>query len=174
VTSEEDYSGRSFSGKPVVIVIATLLIVAALVKWWPSDERDVQHVLDALADVVSVPPSESDVSRTARMTDFGSYFSESVQIRLTEQHIPNRDALMAIAASWTAPPGGVFVEFADPKISAPGDNTAHVIATARISRKNAATGETDVEERPAVFDLAKRQGNWLITNVESEVSQGVQ
>lgn len=161
------------SGKPVAAVIAVLLIVAALVKWWPSDKRDVQHVLDAVADVLSVPPTEADVSRAARLADLRSYFADTVLIRLPEAHIPNRDAMMAIAEQYSPPPGGVFVEFQDVNISAPGDNTAHVRLTARISRK---TGDNDTtsEDRPASLDLAKRDGNWLITNVESTASPGVQ
>jgi hypothetical protein len=163
-----DYEGRTFSGRPVAIVIGLVLIVAALVKWWPSDERDIRHQLDALADIVSVPPAESDLSRTARLADLRSYFSDSVQVRMPEQHIPNRDALMAVAQSYAPPPGGIFVEFVNPNISVPGDNTAHVIVTARISRKNAANGETDIEERTAALDMAKRRGDWLITNVEQQ------
>lgn len=166
----DDEQGR-VSGKPVAIAIAAVLIVAALVKWWPSDVRAVRRQFDALADVLSVPPVESDVSRMARLADLQSYFADAVQIRLTEQHIPNRDALMALAESWTPPPGGVFVEFVDENISIPGDNTAHVTLTAKISRKNQSTGETDVEERPAEFDLAKRHGDWVITAAESPASQ---
>jgi hypothetical protein len=160
--------GRTFSGKPVAIVIGALLIIAALIKWWPSDERDIRHQLDALADILSVPPVESDLSRTARLADLRSYFSDSVQVRLPEQHIPNRDALMAIAESYHPPPGGIFIEFVNENISLPGDNTAHVIVTTHISRRNASNGETDVEERQAALDLAKRRGDWLITNVEQQ------
>jgi len=157
---------RTFSGKPVALVIAAVLIIAALIKWWPSDVRDIRHQLDALADILSVPPVESDLSRTARLADLRSYFADSVQIRLPEQHIPNRDALMAIAETYHPPPGGIFIEFVNENISVPGDNTAHVIVTTRISRKNASNGETDVEERQAALDMAKRRGDWLITNVE--------
>src|SRR4051812_34001128 len=90
------------SGKPVAIVLAVLLIGAALIKWWPSDTREIRRQLDALADVLSVPPTESDISRVARLADLRSYFAEDVHIHLTELEIASRGELVALAERWTA------------------------------------------------------------------------
>lgn len=167
-----DSEERWVSGKPVAMALAIVLVGAALIKWWPSDTRAIRRQLDALADVLSVPPVESDVSRLARLADLRSYFTPDVHIRLTEQDIPSRDALVALAERWTAPPGGVFVEFQDEKMAFPGDGTAHVDLTARISRKDAGTGDTDVDDRPASFDFIKQDGDWVITSAESLASPG--
>jgi hypothetical protein len=159
------------SGKPIAIVLAVLFIGAALIKWWPSDTRAIRRQLDALADIISVPPAESDVSRVARLADLRSYFTPGVRIHLTEMEIASRDELVALASRWTAPPGGAFVEFQDERMTLPGDNTARVEATAKISRKDPATGDVDEDERPATFDLAKIDGDWVITGVESQAAR---
>jgi hypothetical protein len=158
---------REVSGKPIAILLFVIFIGVALVKWWPNDTRDIRRQLDALADVLSVPPTESDVSRLARLSDLRSYFTPEAHIRLTEVDIPSRDALVALAQRWTAPPGGVYVEFSDEKMTWPAANQAHVELTASLSRRDPTTGETDKEDRPASFDFAKRDGDWLITAAES-------
>jgi hypothetical protein len=157
------------SGKPVAVFLAIVFIGAALIKWWPSDTRAIRRQLDAVADVVSVPPAESDVSRVARLADFRSYFAADVHIRMSEVEISSRDEMLALVARWTAPSGGVFVEFADEKIVVADNGTAHVETTAKVSTRDSATGDTNVDERPAAFDLAKRDGDWIITGVESRV-----
>ena len=162
------------SGKPIAVALAVLFVGAALIKWWPSDTRAIRRQLDAVADVVSVPPAEADASRAARLADLRSYFTPDAHIRLTEIDIPNRDALVALAERWTVPAGGVFVEFTDEKITVGDDDTGRVELTARVSTKDPSTGNTDVDDRPVSFDLVKANGDWLITGVVSVASPGAQ
>jgi hypothetical protein len=158
------------SGKPVAAVLAILFIGAALVKWWPSDTREIRHQLDAVADVVSVPPTESDISRAARLADLRSYFAPDARIHLAEIDIPNRDALLALAQRWTVPASGIYVEFMDEKFTVPGNDTGHVDLTARVSKKDPSTGDMDVDDRPVSFDFVKENGDWVIKNVAEPAS----
>jgi hypothetical protein len=169
-----DEEARRVSGKPVAVVLAVIFIGVALVKWWPSDTRAVRRQLDAIADVLSVPPAESDLSRAARIADLRSYLSPDVHVHLTGQDITSRDTVMALAERWSPPPGGMFLEFLDEKIAFPGDGVARVELTARMSRKNPDTGDTDVDDRPTSVDLARRDGDWVVTSVESLARPGVQ
>lgn len=162
------------SGKPIAVVLAVLFLGAALIKWWPSDARAIRRQLDAVADVVSVPPTESDLSRAARLSDLRSYFTPDVHIRLTEVDIPNRDALLAFAERWTTPAGGMFVEFMDEKITIADNDTGHVELTARVSKKDPANGESDADDRPVSFEFVKVDGDWVIKSVVSLVSPGAQ
>jgi hypothetical protein len=75
--------------------------------------------------------------------------------------------LLALATAWAPPPGGVFVEFANEAIAVPGNQTAHVDATTRISMRDQTTGETNVSERPTTFDFVKVDGDWVIAAAES-------
>lgn len=162
------------SGKPIAVVLAVLFVGAALIKWWPSDTRAIRRQLDAVADVVSVPPTESDLSRAARLSDLRSYFAPDAHIHLTEVDIPNREALLAFAERWTPPAGGMFVEFMDEKIAIANNDTGHVELTARVSKTDPANGESDVDDRPVSLELVKVDGDWVIKSVVSLASPAAQ
>ena len=159
------------SGKPIALALAVLLIGAALFKWWPSDVRDVRRQIDALADAITVPSTDIDSARVARLIELRSYFAPDAHLRLGADELPSRDALMALVDQWTPPPGGVYVEFADETIAVPGDGTAHVTLTAKVTSRATMTSEPTTDERGAKIDLAKRNGDWLITSVEAQPSQ---
>jgi hypothetical protein len=158
---------RFVSGKPVALILATVLIGAALFKWWPSDERDVRRQLDALADALTVPSTDTDAAKVARIVEFRSYFAPEAHVRVGTADLPDRDALVAAVEHWTTPPGGVFVEFVSEKLTFPGDNTAQVSLIAKVTARSAAADEPTVDERNATIALAKRDGDWVITKVES-------
>ena len=169
VTTRE--SDGSVSGKPIAVALAVVLIGAALFKWWPSDERDVRRQLDALADAVTVPSTDTDASRLTRLVELRSYFAPDAHVRLGAEDFASRDALMAVVERLTPPPGGVYVEFADEKIAFPGDGTAHVTLTAKVTSRATATSDPTTDERDATIGLAKRAGDWVITSVEAQPSQ---
>jgi hypothetical protein len=159
------------SGKPIAIALAVVLIGAGVFKWWPSDERDVRRQIDALADAITVPSTDNDAARVARLVELRSYFAPDAHLRLGAQDLPSRDALMALVQQWSPPPGGVYVEFADEKITVAGDGTAHVTLTAKVTSRATATSEPTTDEQDAKIDLAKRDGDWLVTTVEAQPSR---
>ena len=153
------------SGKPVAFVLALVLVGAAVFKWWPSDDRAVRRQLDALADVISVPSSDTDLSRQTRLNDLRSYFAEDAHLRLGRLDVSSRDALVSLAEAWTPPEGGLFVEFVDEAVTLPGDGTARVALTAKLTTRDNANGGTTIDSRPTEIDLEKRNGDWVITGV---------
>jgi hypothetical protein len=159
------------SGKPIAIALAVVLIGAALFKWWPIDEREVRRQLDALADAITVPSTDTDASRLTRLVELRSYFAPDAHVRVGTQDLASRDELMAVIEQWKPPPGGVYVEFADQKIALPGDDTARVTLTAKVTSRATAASDPTTDEQDAKIDLAKRNGDWLITSVEAQRSQ---
>jgi hypothetical protein len=157
----------SVSGKPIALVLGALLIGAALFKWWPSDERAVRRQLDAVADTLTMPPDDSDLSRVARLAELRGYLAPDVRAHFADRDLTSRDALLALVEGWRLPPGGVFVEFDDEKLTLPGDDTADVHLTAKITARDAQTGEPAADAHDAEVRLAKREGDWVITSVES-------
>jgi hypothetical protein len=155
------------SGKPVALVLGALLVGAALFKWWPSDGRAVRQQLDAVADTLTIPSTDTDLSRVARLAEFRGYFAPDVRVHFASQDLVSRDALLALVEGWSPPPGGVFVELADETLTLPGDDTADVHLTAKITARDARTGEPAVEVHDTEVRLAKRDGDWVITSVES-------
>jgi hypothetical protein len=63
------------------------------------------------------------------------------------------------------------VEFADEKITVAGDGTAHVTLTAKVTSRATVTSEPTTDEQDAKIDLAKRDGDWVVTTVEAQPSQ---
>ena len=169
VTTKE--SNGYVSGKPIALGLAVVLVGAALFKWWPSDVRDVRRQLDALADAITVPSTDNDAARVARLIELRGYFAPDAHIRLGAEELPSRDALMALVQEWAPPPGGVYVEFADEKIAVPGDGSAHVTLTARVTSRATVTSEPTTDESDTTVDLAKRDGDWLITSVVAQPPQ---
>jgi hypothetical protein len=157
----------SVSGKPVAFVLGALLVGAAIFKWWPSDERAVRQQLDAVADTLTVPSTDADLSRVARLAELRGYLAPDVRVRFAGLDLPSRDALLALVEGWRLPPGGVFVEFADERVTLPGDDTADVRLTAKITSRDERTGEPAVDAHDTEVRLAKRDGDWVITSVES-------
>jgi hypothetical protein len=142
-------------------------VAAALFKWWPSDERAIRRELDAIADALTVPPTDTELSRVARLAELRNHFAPDVRVRFGRQDVVSRDALMGLASRWAPPPGGIFVEFVDPTIAVGDDATAQVYLTVKVSTIDARTTEPTVDAREADIGFAKIEGDWLVTSVEA-------
>ena len=157
---------RLVSGKPIAVILAVLLVGAGLFKWWPSDARAIRRQLDAIADTLTVPSTDTPLSKITRLSELESYFSPDAHVHLGAFNAASRDALMAAAGQWSPSPGGVFVAFADEDIGVTGDS-AQISLSLRISSRDPASGEVRIDEREANVRMAKENGDWLITSVES-------
>jgi hypothetical protein len=165
MTADHD-AERRVSGKPIALVLAAVLVGAALFKWWPSEDRAIRRQLDALADTLTVPSTDSELALAARLGELRTHFSPDVRVRLGGQTVASRDALLALAARWKPSPGGVFVAFTDTIVELGGDGAADVYSTARVSERDARSGQPVVEEHETRIGFAKREGRWVITSVE--------
>jgi hypothetical protein len=91
-----------------------------------------------------------------------------VRVRVGSQEVATRDALLAMLGRWRPPPGGAVVEFVDAEVTLAQDRrSAEVSLTATVSSRDARTGEPIVDAREARVALAKRDGEWVLTLVES-------
>jgi len=153
------------SGKPIALVLAVVLIAAASYKWWPSDERALKRQLDAVADLLTVPSTDTADARSARLAELPSYFAPDVRIQIGDLHVASRDDLTAQADRWQTPPGGVFVEFANLRVLELKADSAQVSLLLKTTWPG-----TDAALPPAVnsYDvtvlMSKREGDWLIWN----------
>jgi len=156
---------RLVSGKPIALILALLLIGAGLFKWWPSDERAIRRQLDAVADTVTVPSTDTALSKITRLAELKNYFSPDAHVHLGSFDLASRDAVMAAAEQWSPQPGGVYVAFTDEIIEVTGDD-AQISLSLKVSSLDPASGERTVDEREANVRMARQNGDWLITSVE--------
>jgi len=149
---------------------ATAIAIAALgaYLWWPSEERAIVGRLDALATTLSAPAGDGPLGLVARVAELRGYFAPEVRVRVGSQEVVSRDALLAMVGRWTPPPGGAVVEFVDTEVTLAADRgSAQVSLTATVSSRDARTGEAVVDAREARVALAKQDGEWVLTSVES-------
>jgi hypothetical protein len=153
------------SGKPIALVLALVLIGAALFKWWPSDERAIMRQLDALADTLTVPSTDTDLSRITRLAELRNYLAPDVRVRIGGLYLISREAVMSAAERWTPPPGGVFVSFTDVAIERAGES-ARISLTMKVTSRDRATGEETVDGRDVHVGMAKQNDDWVVTSLE--------
>jgi hypothetical protein len=158
---------KTVSGKPIALLLGALLVGAALFKWWPSDERAIRRELDAVADTLTVPPTDTELAKVARLAALSNHLAPDIRLRLGTREIASRDLAVGLVSRWTPPPGGVFVAFSDTVVEAADDGTATVFTTARVTTRDPQTGESVTDAREATIGFGKRDGEWLITNVDS-------
>jgi hypothetical protein len=153
------------SGKPIALVLAVVLVAAATYKWWPSDERAIKRQLDAVADVLTVPSTDTDASRAARLAELPTYFAPDVRVQIGDLRVASREDLMAQANTWQTPPGGVFVEFANVKIQNVTADSAQVSLLLKTTRPGP---DASLPPETASYDvtvlMSKRDGDWLLWN----------
>ena len=162
------HTDKSFSGTPIALILAILLIGAGVYKWWPSDERAIRRQLDALADVLTVPSTDTDLARITRLAELRNYFAPDVRIHFGNQDVISRDVLLALVQRWAPPQGGIFVEFVDVAVNVDDNDTARISLTAKASSPDVRTGEQTVDVREANVGMAKQNGDWVITSVEPQ------
>ena len=152
------------SGKPIALVLGVLLIGAGLFKWWPSDERAIRRQLDAVADTLTVPSTDTALSKITRLGELKNYLTPDARIDLGSFVAASRDAVMAAAEQWTPPPGGIFVAFSNDEIALNG-NEGSVRLTLKATRPDPATGEPVDLLRDLRVQMTKQNGDWLIRSV---------
>jgi hypothetical protein len=155
-------------GGRLVGAAALAAAVAVLYVRWPTEERAIVRRLDTLATALSAPAADNGLGLVARVAELRGYFAPDVRVRVGSHEVASREALVAMVGRWTPPPGGAVVEFVDAEVTLAADRrTAAVSLTATVSTRDARTGETVVDAREARAKLAKQDGKWVLTAVES-------
>jgi len=129
----------------------------------------VQRRLGELAAALSAGDHEPDLSRIARLAELSRCFSADVRIRAGSSgpEIASRDALMGLIAGWTPPPGGWNVQFVDVQVTMESDDAARAFMTVEVNAHDAHSGQRTFDARDASVNLAKREGEWVVTSGEA-------
>lgn len=156
------------NGSVYVAIVFALLVGYFGYQWWLNPARAVKHRLGEVAAALSVPESETDIARIARLARLRGYLAEEVRIRAGAEEIAPRAAAVAVAAGWKPPPGSGDVHFADVQVFIESDTTAHAYLAVELTRIDRPTGQPTVDSRDASVGLARRNGEWVITTAESK------
>ena len=158
------------NGSVYVSVVFAVLIGYFGYQWWFNPARAVKRRLGEVAATLSVPAADSDIGRVTRLAQLRHYLAEDIHIRAGSAgpEITSRDVMLAAIASWTPSPGGWDVQFVDVQITVDSDTTARAYLTVEVTSPDRQTRQPTVDAREASVALAKRNGEWVITNAESK------
>jgi hypothetical protein len=141
-------------------------------QWWFNPARAVKQRLGQVAAALSVPETESDIARVARLAQLRRYLADDLHIRAGAEEIRSRDAAIAAAAAWKPQPGSGDVHFADVQVFIESDTAAHAYLAVELTSMDRESGHPTVDSRDASVGLAKRGGEWVITTAESKELPG--
>jgi hypothetical protein len=151
--------------KSVPVAIALAIVAMAARSLWPSDARDIRRRLEALAEIASVPESETDLERLARLARLGRFFSEDVILRKdVSSFVGGRQAVVGLALQGAAAYGRMTVAFDDVQVAVTDATTATAYMTLKVS--GGSPQASALEPRQVSVTLSKIKGEWLVSRGE--------
>jgi hypothetical protein len=154
------------NGSIYVSIVFAALAGYFTYQWWFNQNRVVKRTLGELAATLSVPGSEADIERFARVARLTRYLADNVRVSggSAEPGLLTREALMTTASGWR-PDGGGDVNFVDVDVKIDGE-TARAYVTAEVTTRDPQTRGQTVDSREAALSLIKREGVWLVSEVD--------
>jgi hypothetical protein len=154
------------NGSVYVSIVFALMIGYFSYQWWFNQNRVVKRRLGELAATLSVPATEADLERVARLARLRQYLADDIRITTGtgRPDLSSRDAVIAAAANWKPDQGG-NVDFVDVDVKVDA-GTARAYATTEVSTRDPRTGEQTVDAHEARLSLVNRDGAWVVSAAE--------
>ena len=156
------------SGTVYVAIVFALLIFYLGYQWWFNPSRALKRQMGEVAAVLSVPASEPDMARIARVAQLRRHLADDVRIRAGSAEISPRDAILGAFSAWKPPAGGIDVQFVDTQIFIDSATTARAYMSVEVATPDPRGGQPTVDRQDTSVRLEKRNGQWVITTVESK------
>jgi hypothetical protein len=153
-------------------LLALLALGLTLLGWAlfarETDEEAIRRRLDTIAAAVAIAPDERVVARALRVKEA---LSESVarDARIAVPELGerlDRDELVGAAAQAGQRWKTGSLAWDEVEVTLHGEHAARVTAIARLD--GTAGGEPRSDARPVTIDLARRDGEWIVTSLAVE------
>ena len=157
------------NGSVYVAIVFAVLIGYFGYQWWLNPARAVKRRLGEVAATLSMPASESQMARVARLAQLRRYLAETIHARVgvSGRELTSRDEVLAAAAGWRPSAGGWDVHFADLHITMESHATARAYLTVEVTTPDP-QGRPTVDARDAAVAMARQNGEWVITEAEAK------
>lgn len=154
------------NGSKYVVAIFAILAAYFVYQWWFNDNRIIKRQLGELAAALSARENESQIERSARLAKVRRFVDDGARVSLgTTQY--SRDEAIGAAAAWQLPPGGWNLDFADVDVRVSPADSARAFATAEMTTRDVQTSQPQsLGSIEVTFSLAKKSGEWLITQAD--------
>lgn len=149
------------------IVTVTVLLVALVALWryWPSDERRIQLLVQDMAAALQPAPAETDIARVGRLAPLARGLATDIVVEgPTPAH--GRQQVMAVAmqVGRVAPQLSIVVRDVEVRVE-PARTTATALVTVAITGVGAGTTGAWDDITELQLDLARHDDVWLVTRV---------
>lgn len=157
------------NGSKYVAAVFAVFAAYGAYEWWFNPVRAIQRRLGRVAATLSAPAGESDPARLARIARLRDFLAEDIHVRIAPDaaEITSREALLAALVALKVDAGGWDVQFVDLKVTLESDEAARAHMTVEIAGRDTRTGEPTLDARSADVEVARRDGDWVVTSAES-------
>jgi hypothetical protein len=156
------------NGSIYVSAVFALLFFYLGYQWWFNPSRALKRQMGELAAALSVPAGESDVARIARVAQLHRQLAEDIRVRAGDAEISSREAILGAVSAWKPPVTGIDVRFVDTQVFIDSATAARAYMSVEVAAPDPRRGQPTVDRQDASVRLEKRDGQWLITSVESK------
>jgi len=149
---------------------ATFALLAAYFsyQWWFNPSRALKRQMGEVAAALSIPAGESEVARIARLAQLRRHLAEDIRVRAGDAEISSRDAILGAVNAWKPPATGIDVRFVDTQVFIDSESAARAYMSVEVATPDPRGGQPTIDRQDTSVRLEKRDGQWLITNVESK------
>jgi hypothetical protein len=155
-------------GSVYVSLVLGLLVFYLSYQWWFNPARALKRQMGEVAAALSVPPGEPEIARIARLAQLRGHLADDIHIRAGSLEISPRDAILGAVGAWKPPAGGIDVRFVDTQVFIDSATTARVYMSVEVATLDPRGGQPTVDRQDTSVRLEKREGQWVITTVESK------
>jgi hypothetical protein len=156
------------NGSIYVSAVFALLLFYVGYQWWFNPSRALKRQMGEVAAALSVPAGESEVARMARLAQLRRHLAEDIRVRTGDSEISSREAILGAVAAWKPPAAGIDVQFVDTQVFIDSEFAARAYMSVEVATPDPRGGQPAIDRQDTSVRLAKRDGQWLITNVESK------
>lgn len=153
-------------GTTYVAAVAVALAGYFVYQTWFNPSRAVKRRLGEIAGALSMPESEGEIDRVARLARLRSYLAIDVRLLALGVNIDGNGTVVGVLAALKAPKGGVDVQAVDVQVSIDSTSTARAGLMLEVNTLDPVTGEWRAEMHETIASLEKRTGEWIVVRAE--------
>jgi hypothetical protein len=156
------------NGSIFVAAVFAVLVGYFAYQWWFNPSRAVKRRLGEVAAALSIPPQEADIGRIGRLAQLRAFLAPDIRVHVGEppQDVSSRDTVLALVGGFRPATGGVDVRFTDTQVFVDAEAAAHAYMTVELVTPDPQSGQPTIDSHDASVELAKVDGQWLVTIVE--------
>jgi hypothetical protein len=156
------------NGSVYVAAVLGLLVFYLGYQWWFNPSRALKRQLGEIAAILSVPHDETEAARIVRLARLRRHLAGDIRVRGGAAELSSRDSVLAVLNAWKPPAGGIDVQFVDTQVFIDSATAARSYMSVETATPDPRGGQPRIDRQDTTVRLEKRNGQWVVTTVESK------